>query len=75
VVIWASSWLTRWEIGAVEPTQGQAAEAAAAGGVAEYVATTEADAVARASAATRNLPGLERVGTARTITPDDYKVS
>ncbi len=31
VLIRASSWLTRWLIGALEPTQGQAVEAALGG--------------------------------------------
>jgi hypothetical protein len=54
VLIRASNWLTRWLIGALDPTHGQAVEAAEAGaGVATDPATTVAAAVATAKPATR----------------------
>jgi hypothetical protein len=52
-VILATSWLTRWGMGALEPTQGQETEAAAAGWAA--LATLASVAAPREAAAIRDV--------------------
>jgi len=71
VLIRAISWLTRWLIGALDPTHGQAVEAAEAGAwVSAALATSVDAAVMTAKPATRTILNLDDRITLAMTPPD-----